>query len=194
MHVDGPQPWKRLAARPGPDLVLFRARHDRLVHPRSGTEFERLVLETPDWVNVVALTPERRLVLVRQYRFGTDEVTVEIPGGIVDPGEDHRTAAQRELREESGHTATRWRYLGWVAPNPAFHDNRLHHWLAEDARPTAALAPDPGEDISVETWDLDAVRAGIQRGEISHSLVVAALARVLDLRGPEHSDAGSTQP
>jgi 8-oxo-dGTP pyrophosphatase MutT (NUDIX family) len=164
-------------------MVLFKPRYDRMRNPRSGAVLERLVLETPDWVNVVALTRGRDLVCVRQFRFGTGEVELEIPSGIVDPGEGHDEAARRELREETGYTAGRWRYLGAVAPNPAFQDNRCHHWLAEQAECTDAPALDVGEDIAVELLPLAAVPALVADGRIRHSLVVSALARVLDLRG-----------
>jgi 8-oxo-dGTP pyrophosphatase MutT (NUDIX family) len=164
-------------------MVLFKPRYDRMRNPRSGAVLERLVLETPDWVNVVALTRGRDLVCVRQFRFGTGEVELEIPSGIVDPGEGHDEAARRELREETGYTAGRWRYLGAVAPNPAFQDNRCHHWLAEQAACTDAPALDVGEDIAVELLPLAAVPALVADGRIRHSLVVSALARVLDLRG-----------
>jgi 8-oxo-dGTP pyrophosphatase MutT (NUDIX family) len=182
--ASSPRPWPLLSSEPGPELYVARARFDTLRNPRTGAALRRLVLDAPHWVNVVALTPERRLVVVRQFRFGTSRVTVEIPGGIVDPGEEPLAAAKRELREESGYTAPRWSLLGAVAPNPAFQNNVCHHWLAEDAERTEAeLALDPGEDIVVDTLPLDEVAARIRSGEIDHSLVISALCRVIDLRG-----------
>jgi 8-oxo-dGTP pyrophosphatase MutT (NUDIX family) len=177
-----PAPWQRVASERGQPMLIFRPRWDTMVHPKSGERLARLVLETPAWVNVVALTPERRLVVVRQFRFGNAAVTTEIPGGVVDRGEEHRAAAERELREETGYTTERWSYLGCVEPNPAFHDNLCHHWLAQDARLTDPQQLDGGEDIAVETLPLDEVRRRVLAGEIRHSLVLTALARVLDLR------------
>ena len=177
-----PRPWTKLGSEPGPDLLVARARFDLLLNPRTGRELKRLVLDTRDWVNVVALTAEQRLIVVRQYRFGTERVTTEIPGGVVDPHETPEEAARRELREETGHTAERWTSLGSVEPNPAFHNNLCHHWLAEGARRTHALELDPGEDIAVDTLTLDEARAEIESGAIRHSLVICALARLLDLR------------
>lgn len=177
-----PRAWERVASEHRPHMILFRPRYDTMVHPRTGARMQRLVLEVPAWVNVVALTPERELVMVRQFRFGTAALTLEIPGGMVDRGEDHRAAAERELREETGHTAERWRYLGCVEPNPAFQDNLCHHWLAEGARRTTEQCLDSGEDIEVETVVLERVRELVLDGTIRHSLVLTALARVLDLR------------
>jgi ADP-ribose pyrophosphatase len=183
--MSDPAPWKRVGSERGPDLLVARARFDALVNPRTGATLRRTVLETADWVNVVALTPERRLVVVKQFRFGSGTVTTEIPGGVVDRGEEPLEAAIRELREETGHTAERWSPLGVVEPNPAFHTNLCHHFLAEGARRSHELELDPGEDIVVETLDLEEVARRIRAGEIRHSLVVAALARVLDLRAPD---------
>jgi 8-oxo-dGTP pyrophosphatase MutT (NUDIX family) len=177
-----PSAWPKLESRHGAHLVLFRPRWDRMRNPRTGEEFDRLVLETPDWVNVVALTKERRLVCVRQYRFGTASVTLEIPGGVLDRGEAHQEAAQRELQEETGFTSAKWRYLGAVEPNPAFHDNLCHHWLAEECERTHEQGLDAGEDIFIETIPLGEVVSRIESGEIRHSLVITALSRVLDLR------------
>ncbi|MHC4894544.1 MAG: NUDIX hydrolase, partial [Planctomycetota bacterium] len=177
-----PRPWPRRGERRGVDLRLFQVRHDALENPRTGAVLERLVLEAPDWVNVIALTPDRRCVCVHQYRFGNQRVTLEIPGGMVDPGEDHGAAARRELLEETGYGSERWTYLGHVEPNPAVHDNRLHTWLAEDCRPVSAPDPDEGEDIVVETLPLDDLVDRARRGEITHALVLCALLRVADLR------------
>lgn len=179
-----PRPWPRHASRHLDHMRLFRPRWDRLENPRNGQVLDRLVLETPDWVNVVALTRERRLVMVHQFRFGTGSVTMEIPGGVIDRGEDHGAAARRELAEETGYTSSRWTHLGSVEPNPAFQDNLCHHWLAEECERTHVQALDPGEDIAVETIDLDEARARVLSGAVRHSLVISALSRVLDLRGP----------
>jgi 8-oxo-dGTP pyrophosphatase MutT (NUDIX family) len=177
-----PLPWPRLASEHGDDLMICRVRYDTVTNPRTGASLRRTVLETPGWCNVVALTPERRIVVVRQFRFGTGKVTAEIPGGIVDPGEAHLDAARRELREEAGYTSERWTYLGAVEPNPAFHDNLCHHWLAEEALRTHDQELDGGEDIAVETWDLEELRARIDGGEVRHALVLTALGKVFDLR------------
>jgi 8-oxo-dGTP pyrophosphatase MutT (NUDIX family) len=179
---DVPQAWRKLASERGPEMIVFRARFDRLVNPRNGRETRATVLEAPDWVNVVALTAEEEVVLIRQYRFGAGHVTLEIPGGCVDDGEEHGDAARRELREEAGFTSDDWTYLGCVEPNPAVHDNLCHHWLARGARRTHAQELDAGEDIQVLTLPVDEVRRAAQDGGIRHALVLTALSRVIDLR------------
>jgi 8-oxo-dGTP pyrophosphatase MutT (NUDIX family) len=175
-------PWSRVSSERGPDLIVFRSRFDRMTHPLSGEELNRLVLESGDWVNVVALTSEKRLVVVRQYRFGTAEITTEIPGGMIDPGEGHEESARRELLEETGYSSTEWTYLGSVDPNPAVQTNRMHHWLAEGCQLQAEQDLDAGEDIEVATLSEEELRSAVATGEISHALVLTALHRVYDLR------------
>ena len=188
---DVPEAWPRVASEPGPDLIVCRARFDTLTNPRTGKDLRRTVLETPDWVNVVALTPERRLVVVRQYRFGSGTITTEIPGGMVDPGETSGQAARRELREEAGYTSERWTYLGCVEPNPAFHDNLCHHWMAEDVVQTHGQDQDEGEDIRIDTLALEDARRQIASGEIRHALVITALSKVMELSTDVHPEEPS---
>ena len=130
---DEPRPWPVTDARDGTDYRIFRSRLDTVTNPRTGRSMDRVVLEAPDWVNVIALTESGEVVTVEQHRFGTREVTVEVPGGMVDPGEEPIEAARRELLEETGFASDRWTSLGSVAPNPAFLTNRCHHFLAEGA-------------------------------------------------------------
>jgi len=176
-----PKPWKLLRTEQSLDLQLFQAEFRWLQNPRNGKNLRRLVLNSRDWVNVTAITPEGKIVLVRQYRFGVDKVTTEIPGGILDPGETSKEAAIRELREETGYTSDKWTCLGPVEPNPAFQTNLCHQWLAEEATKTHARDLDDGEDITVLTLTLEEVREEIKSGRLSHSLALSGLSRVFDL-------------
>lgn len=176
------RPWPLIESAAGPDLLVGRARFDTLANPRTGEPHRRFVLETPAWVNVVARTSDRRYVLVRQFRSGTGSLTLEIPGGVCDPGEDPLACAQRELAEETGFTSDRWRPLAVVAPNPAFLTGPCHQFLAEDCERTDELQLDPGEDIEVLLLEEEDLLDAVRVGSIDHSLVLCALARVLDLR------------
>ena len=162
-------------------LILFEKRIDRLRNPRNGKVFDRLVLESVDWVNMVALDANGRCVMIRQYRFGVGYSTLETPGGMVDPGEDSRQAASRELLEETGYASDKWTYLGAVEPNPAFHNHLCHHWLAEDTYLDNDQDLGDGEMISVELMAEEEVRAAVTTGELKHALALSALARVYQL-------------
>ena len=99
-----PRPWRLMRYEDGLDLHLFKVRNEWYRNPRNNRELKRLILETPGWVNIVALTPDKKIVTVNQYRFGIKEVICEIPGGLIDIGETSREAAIRELKEETGYT------------------------------------------------------------------------------------------
>ena len=173
--------WQRLDSRRGPELPLFDVRFDDMEHPQSGEVLSRVVLESVDWVNLVALNGRGESVMVRQYRFGAGYPTLETPGGMVDPGEDSLTAARRELAEETGFTGGEWTYLGAVEPNPAIHDHLCHHWLAEGVSQTQMPETGGGEHIRVELLEEDAVREAVLNGTIKHALALSALSRVFDL-------------
>ena len=173
--------WVKLGSEAGPELPLFRVRFDMMRHPASSAEFRRMVLETPDWVNVVAVTADSEIVMVEQYRFGVGDLTIEPVAGIVDSEEGSLEAGKRELLEETGFGGGRWRYLGSVQANPAFHDNLCHHWLAEDVVPVQAPSPDAGEAICVHLMTLDEIRRSVVAGSLRHPLGLSALSRVFPL-------------
>ena len=135
-----------------------------------------IVLECPEWVNVVAVDDAGRVLLIRQPRAGSRRVELEIPGGASSRRDASPLAAgKRELLEETGMTARRWVSLGWAHPNPAFHRNRCHMFLALGARRAAAPALEYGERITVHPTALARIPALITGGRIRHSLVIVAL-------------------
>jgi 8-oxo-dGTP pyrophosphatase MutT (NUDIX family) len=138
---------------------------------------EFVVLHSPDWVNVVPITSHGQVVLIRQWRHGIAEEALEIPGGIIDPGETPMIAGARELAEETGYEPKRMEPLGWVHPNPALFSNRCYTCLALDCHEAGPPRPEDTEQIQVELRPLDQVPQLIRSGEISHSLVVAAFTR-----------------
>jgi ADP-ribose pyrophosphatase len=169
-----PRPWKRLGTGNPIDFEILRIREDRVEHPGTGAEHPRVIIECPDWVNIIPVTPEGQLVLVRQFRFGTWSATLELPGGMVDEGESPEQAAVRELEEETGYRPKQVLDLGYVHPNPALQGNRCHSFLALGCEPTGVLAQEAGEDIEVELHPRSAVPGLIRSGQITHSLVVGA--------------------
>jgi len=152
------------------DLVKRQMRRDG-----DDREADFYFIDAPDWVNVVALTDDDELVLIEQWRHAREHVTLEIPGGTVDPGESPREAAERELAEETGYRARQWARLGDIEPNPAILTNRCHTWLALGA--TKEQEPDfDGNEhcVTVLRPFSDAMKL-VKAGEITHALVVVAL-------------------
>ena len=167
------KPWKTLTTKLLENVPIFGILQVTR-KPPDGEPVDFWVMELPDWANVVALTDDDQLVLVRQYRHGTDEVTLEIPGGNVDEGESAEEAARRELLEETGFGADHWEQIGNVEPNPAFMGNQCATYLARGARKVQEPQPDEYEDLEVVLVDRADFDTLIARGDITHSLVVAA--------------------
>lgn len=179
--MDDQLEWQKVRSEPGPDLGILNVRFDWLKHPTEDRTLKRLVLESVDWINVVALTEDGQSVMVEQYRFGVGSCTLETPGGMVDSGETPLQAAQRELKEETGYSGGRWKSLGAVQPNPAIHSHLCHHFLAEGVTKNDSQDLGQGEAIAVHLYTIDQVRSAIVDGSLRHVLAISALSRVFDL-------------
>lgn len=169
-------PWTLLGSRKLLQDRWISLRADRL-RTAEGREIDPwYVLDYPDWAVVVALTADDRLVLVRQWRHAAQAWCLELPGGVMDPGDaDAIATASRELREETGFAAEDWRYLYGGHPNPAIQTNTLHVTLARDARLAGPALSEPTEAIRVECLPVPAVLAGIGQGMIGQSMHVGAI-------------------
>ncbi len=170
-----PRPWKRIAVGERRDHQILRIGEDVFADPRTGERHDRVIIEADDWCNVVPLTPDGRVVLVKQFRFGSREVSLELPGGVVDEGETPEDAARRELEEETGYRAGRVLPLGSYRSNPAHFTNRVHAFVALDCEPAHAGHPDGSEDVVVEVVPRQQVPALVRDGRITHALMVATL-------------------
>lgn len=166
--------WRVLQEQLYEQFRIFNIRKSTRLNPRTQQSVDFFLMNGLDWVNVIALTPQNEVVLVRQYRHGIDDYTIEIPGGCVEHGEDPKISGLRELTEETGYRAQDAIHLGTLCANPAMQSMRLHVYLATNAVLTAAQDLDPGEDISVFSLPLNEVLEKIKSGEINHALVVAA--------------------
>lgn len=169
-----PARWQKLSSEVRFKTRIFEVTAARFRHGPRGTTREFSVINAADWVNVVAVTVDGKLVLVRQFRYGINDLSLEIPGGVMEPGEDPVSAGCRELEEETGFTG-RGRLLGSVHPNPAIQSNRCHFVVVEDARQTHPLGWDEDEELQLVTMPVDDVYTLARQGGITHSLVLDAL-------------------
>lgn len=190
-----PKPWDVLSSRRNRSYRIFEVRIDHARSPRTGRSHDFYILESRDWVNVIPLTSTGDVVLIRQYRHGIRENTLEIPGGIVEPGDSPEQAARRELAEETGYLERSMDYLGYVHPNPAFLNNRCHTFVARDVRLNGEQDQDEKEDIEIVLYPLSDVPRLIRENEITHALVLAAFHRfTLDPAPAGHGGTKSPEP
>jgi 8-oxo-dGTP pyrophosphatase MutT (NUDIX family) len=136
-------------------------------------------IESPEWCNVIAITKRDELVLVRQLRFGTRAMSLELPGGLIDAGEDPAAGALRELREETGYVAPRAELVIVTHPNPSLQANRLHSFVARDAEPTAATSFDEHEELETVLVPLADAARMLDEGQMTHALCHVALSTFL---------------
>jgi len=142
------------------------------------------VLEYPDWVVIVAIDEQDRIILVEQYRHGWGILSLELPTGGIDPGDpDPIAAAARELAEETGYVSSDWQYLTAIAPNPSNMANKCHFLLARSARLETMPQDNPTERLRVLPRPVEEVVAMARAGVIVQSMHVAALAMILSSIG-----------
>src|SRR4051812_14997741 len=168
-------PWKKIGTKKLADYRVYGVRSDTKVSPRTGAAHDFYIIEAVNWVNVIALTTDGKLVMVEQYRHGSDTVELEIPGGMMDADDaDPVATAVRELREETGYEGVNARLIGQTFPNPAIMNNICYTVLVEQCVLKHDLQFDQTEDIHVTLVDPAEIRELIRTNRIGHSLVVVA--------------------
>jgi 8-oxo-dGTP pyrophosphatase MutT (NUDIX family) len=167
--------WRQLRRHAISSYRIFDVCDVELEDARGGARGSAITLACRDWCNVIAITPADLIVLVWQYRFGSDSLSLEVPGGVVDVGEQPLEAARRELLEETGYHATELVPLLVVEPNPAIQNNRCHTFLAYGALPTGRPSLDPQEEIETVLLQADRVADLLEGGQVTHALAIVAL-------------------
>ncbi len=170
------QPWPKVGSRPLADYRIFSIRSDEKISPRTGQKHDFFIIDSVDWVNVLAVTPDEQLVMVEQYRHGSNTVELEIPGGVMDRTDrSPLDTGVRELREETGYAGERARVLADVYSNPAIMSNTTHTVLVENCRLQHERQMDSGEDLLTRLVPIADVPGLVAGGQIKHPLVVVAL-------------------
>jgi ADP-ribose pyrophosphatase len=170
------KPWKKISSKLIGDFRIFKLCSDVKISPRTGKEHDFFVLDSVNWVNVIAVTPDQKLVMVEQYRHGSNTVELEIPGGMMDADEtDPVATAMRELREETGYEGHHARLLGRIHSNPAIMNNFTYTVLIENCRLQHGVEFDSGEDLITSLVPVTEIPKLVADEKIGHSLVVVAL-------------------
>ncbi len=170
------KPWPTIGSTPAGNFRIFTIRADRKLSPRTQKEHEVIIIDSVNWVNVIAVTPDDQLVMVEQYRHGSDTIELEIPGGMMDPGDlSPEATGARELREETGYEGDAPKPIGKIFPNPAIMSNVCFTILVENCRCVHPVQFDHGEDLMTRLVPVAQIPDLVAAGKIQHSLVVVGL-------------------
>ena len=176
--------WSRLSAKRLADSRIMSFCEARDKSPYTDKAHDFVYLDSVDWVNIVPITAQKEVVMIKQYRHGDQSISLEIPGGMVDANEQAMQAACRECLEETGYQVSNVREFGVLSPNPAIFNNRLHCFMAELAEVSEGTdanyhsATEKTEVVLIPIADL---AQAMLSGEINHALVCATLWRFLAL-------------
>jgi len=170
------KPWPLIESTEGPDMGFFRIRTNRCRSPRTGEEHDFHVIDFPNWVQILPITKEDQVVMVRQYRHGCRQVFLELPGGLMDKNDlSPPQSAMRELLEETGYKAKELVLLVKTHPQPAALNHVGFTYLTKGVTRVTEPTLDAGEDIEVCLIELQRIPEMIRKGEISHGQTVMAL-------------------
>lgn len=171
--------WREVRREPVAECAIFAVERSIAVTPQARGEHTFYRIVSADWAQIVPVTAAGEIVLVRLFRHGSLRFSLEVPGGLVETGEDPAEAARRECLEETGFRVGDVRPLGVLNPNPALFENRLHTFCAFDAEPAAAIQNSATEHTEVVLVPREDLPRLLTSGEIDHALIVATLWRFL---------------
>jgi len=166
--------WEKLSEKTLINTPIFEFKQIELLHSVKHTKHNFYIIDSRDWVNIIPITKNNEILLIKQYRAGSDQITIEVPGGIIDNDESPEETAKRELEEETGCYAEKFIKIGEVFPNPAFITNKCHYVVALGVHPGGHTHFDPSEYIEKFIVPMDKIPEMIKNGEISHAITIDA--------------------
>lgn len=153
---------------------IFTINNLECFHPGKNISHNFYIIDTPDWINVIALTQDNRFILVKQHRLGTDEITIETPAGLIERGEEPEIAARRELLEETGYGADDLILLKKLSANPSIMNNYIYFFLATGCAKISEQNLDKSENIDILLLTASDILDNIKSNAINHSIIITA--------------------